>query len=78
MTLQSLMKEGEFETICKEIYPPEIKLKKENIDYSEGSLLDLGIKINIQLYDKRDDFLFSIIMSHLTRALLGNFGKMTF
>ena len=70
MTLQPLMKGGEFETICKEIYIPGIKLKKENIYYSPGSFLDLGIKINIQLYHKRDDFSFSIIMSHLTSNIL--------
>lgn len=70
MTLQPLMKGGEFETICKEIYIPGIKLKKENIYYSLGSFLDLGIKINIQLYHKRDDFSFSFIMSHLTSNIL--------
>ena len=55
--------------------PPFIYIhwtQKENIDYSVGSFLDLGIKIvpekfNSRLYDKRDDFLFSIVrMQHLT------------
>ena len=58
--------EEEFETSCKKIYPPELELQKENIDCSEGSSLDLGIKtlhkkFTIQLYDKIDDFPFSIV-----------------
>ena len=36
---------GEFKRSNKKIYPREPELKKENIDYSEGSLFDLGIKI---------------------------------
>ena len=49
-----------------------IELKKEDIDYSVGSFLDLRIKIvpekfNSRLYDKRVDFLFLIVrMQHLT------------
>ena len=60
------------EKSCKEIYPLELKLKKKNIGYSKGSSLDLGIQIennkfNIQVYDKRDVFSFSIIrISYLT------------
>ena len=44
---------------------------KENIGYSEGPVLGLGTrikhwKVNIQLYNKSDDFLFSIVkMSYL-------------
>ena len=51
----------EFERSCE-----EVNLKKENLGFFDGSFLHLGIKIkhgkiNIQLYDKRDDFLYSIV-----------------
>ena len=36
---------GEFERRSKEIYPLELELKKENGINTEGSFLDLGIKI---------------------------------
>ena len=36
---------GEFERCYSEIYPPELELKKENIGYSEGTFLDLMIRI---------------------------------
>ena len=39
---------GDLERSCKEIYPPELELKKENTDYSQGSFLDLGIKLSIK------------------------------
>ena len=35
----------EFEKSCKEIYPPELELKKENVGYSEGSFLNFRGKI---------------------------------
>ena len=47
---------GEFERSSKQIYPPEPELKKENVGCSEGSFLDLAIKIE----HKKDDFSFSI------------------
>ena len=48
---------GEFEQSFKEIYRPELVLKKENLINNEGSLLDLLIKVqnnqfSIQLYSK--------------------------
>lgn len=48
------------------IYPPELELKKENINESEATFLDLHIKIQNNeyhtcLYDKRDDFGFDIV-----------------
>ena len=56
----------EFERNFLEIYPPELQLKKENIDHHNASFLDLDISIcqnqfNLQLYDKRDSFPFSIV-----------------
>ena len=50
----------------KGIYPPELDLNKKNDINREGSILDLGIKIrddrfSISLYDKQDDFPFSIV-----------------
>ena len=57
---------NEFENCYKEIYPPELELKKENVGYTSGSFLDLMIciennKFNTNLYDKRDDFPFSVV-----------------
>ena len=57
---------GEFENSFHEIYPPELELKKENIGNTEGSFLDLFLEIednkfSMNLYDKRDDFPFSIV-----------------
>ena len=55
-----------FEGSYKEIYPPELELKKENSGVTEGSFLDHVIKIegnrfSINLFDKRDAFPFSIV-----------------
>ena len=57
---------GEFERSFKEIYPPELELKRENAESSAGSFLDLLITIKnnkfcIQLFDKRDEFPFCIV-----------------
>ena len=57
--------DGEFEKCFKEIYPPELELKKEHSGDSV-SFLDLGIAIKgrsfqTSLYDKRDSFPFSIV-----------------
>ena len=56
---------GEFENNIINIYPKELELKKENIGYEHATFLDLDITINnkqfsLKLYDKRDDFNFSI------------------
>ena len=66
--------------MSKEIYSPELELKKENTYYSEASFLDLGVtivhkKFNIQHYDKRDDFVFSTVT---TLYLLITFPQMFF
>ena len=69
--LTALNDGGEFERSFREIYPPELELKKENIDNTNGSFLYLTIKIKnnrfaTSLYDKRDGFPFSIVrMPHL-------------
>ena len=57
---------GQFENSYKDIYPPELELKKENIEYHNASFLDLDINIidkrfQLKLYDKRDAFPFSIV-----------------
>ena len=57
---------GEFERSFKEIYPPELTLKKENIIDTEGTFYDLDIVVkdgifDHKLYDKRDAFNFSIV-----------------
>ena len=57
---------GEFEKCLHEIYPPELHLKKENRDNTHATFLDLDLTINnriisTKLFDKRDDFRFSIV-----------------
>ena len=57
---------GEFEQHIPEIYPAELILNRENETDSEASFLDLYIKIvnnkfTFSLYDKRDDFPFTIV-----------------
>ena len=57
---------GQFEKYYKEIYPPELQLKKENAINSECSFLDIDITIKGQvfetkLFDKRESFNFSIV-----------------
>ena len=64
--LAAINDSGEFEKIFREIYPPELELKRENISSTEASFLDLHIKIDnnkfaLSLYDKRDNFPFSIV-----------------
>ena len=64
--LGAINDQGEFEIHFKEIYPPEMELKKENNGSLEASFLDLSISIssgvfNSKLYDKRDNFPFAII-----------------
>ena len=49
-----------------EIYPPEVKLKKENVNNNEATFLDLHVCLNERqiitcLYDKRDSFPFAIV-----------------
>ena len=57
---------GEFERSFREIYPPELSLKKENEIDAEGTFYDLDIivkdgKFDHKLYDKRNAFNFSIV-----------------
>ena len=64
--LNALNDGGEFEKIHSEIYPPELVLKKENSDNNHATFLDLDITIvdgrfETKLFDKRDDFPFSIV-----------------
>ena len=55
-----------FQNNIKNIYPPELELKKESASKSEATFLDLSKKIENSkfftcLYDKRDDFNFHIV-----------------
>ena len=57
--------DGEFERSFREIYPPELDLNKEHFG-DKVSFLDLLIskenrQLNMKLFDKRDDFPFSIV-----------------
>ena len=57
---------GHFEKNIEKIYPPELHLKKENVESTSASFLDLKIKIEnskftTSLYDKRDNFNFDIV-----------------
>ena len=59
---------NEFEKHYREIYPPELELKKENVTNIQTSFLELDIQLSnhsfsTKLYDKRDAFGFHI--SHL-------------
>ena len=56
--LNSLNDGGEFVTNYSNIYPEELKLRKENTDKNQASFLDLNIKIkdgkfHFGLFDKR-------------------------
>ena len=56
---------NEFEKHYREIYPPELELKKENITNIQTSFLELDIQLSnhsfsTKLYDKRDAFGFHI------------------
>ena len=58
--------DGEFEKSFREIYPPEMELKRENSKDDAASYLDLGLEVKAKqissnLYDKRDAFNFSIV-----------------
>ena len=58
---------GLFENNYMDIYPEELELKKENKEDRDATFLDLNIHINdknnfnISLFDKRDEFPFSIV-----------------
>ena len=62
----------------KNVYPSDVKLKKENILTSDASFLELSIiignkKFKTQLYDKRDASLFSFgCMPHLDSNIQEN------
>ena len=63
--LNAMNDSGKFEEHFKEIYPPELELKKEHGN-SSASFLDLDIEIEnnkftTKLYDKRDAFSFKIV-----------------
>ena len=56
----------EFEKHIPDIYPTELQLNKANIPGKETSFLDLNIEVigsdvHTSVYDKRDDFGFSIV-----------------
>ena len=64
----------DLERSFKEIYPPELSLKKENIINTEGTFYDLDIavkngKFDLKLYDKRDAFNFSIFRFPLKKVI---------
>ena len=64
--LCDLNNDGLMEQHWKDIYPPELILKKENVNNQETTFLDLDIKIkdkqfHVKLYDKRDAFNFNIV-----------------
>jgi len=64
--LIALNDDGEFSKSFREIYPPEMELKRENREDNAASYLDLGLEIedkqmSSNLYDKRNAFNFSIV-----------------
>ena len=63
--LNAMNDNGLFEKYYKDIYPPELELKKEHGD-DNASFLDLDIALvdqqfNVKLFDKRDAFPFHIV-----------------
>ena len=63
---------GEFERSFREIYPPELELKKEHSG-DVVSFLDLSIrkedrKFSFGLYDKRDGFPFAIVRMPFSKS----------
>ena len=59
--LLSLNEDSTFEKHCKDIYPTELELKKENNNYSCASFLDIYIYIengefHTKLFDKADNY----------------------
>ena len=57
---------GEFERNYKNIYPPELALKKENVNNDSASFLDFQLSIvnrniSTQLFDKRNSYTFKIV-----------------
>ena len=64
--LSAINDNGEFEKNCRDIYPEELELGKENQSNTEATFLDLNIRITnnqflVGLFDKRDNFPFSIV-----------------
>jgi len=64
--LNAVNNDNIFENNIPNIYPPELELKKENTGYLSATFLDIEItivdnKFSLKLYDKRDDFGFSIV-----------------
>ena len=52
------------------IYPTELQLSKANASDTEAPFLDLNLSItngivSSKVYDKRDDFNFEIVISHI-------------
>ena len=64
--LIALNDNDEFLEACKEIYPDELVVNKENVGNSSASYLNLWVSIggdlyDYKLFDKRDDFAFDIV-----------------
>ena len=64
--LGSFNSDGNFQKVTKDIYPPCLKLNKENESDNDATLLDINIKVRNQqfetkLFDKRDAFGFTIV-----------------
>ena len=55
-----------FEGTVKQMYPPELQLKKANNTDTEAPFLDLHLSIankfvSSKIYDKRDEFYFDLV-----------------
>ena len=64
--LISINGKGAIRNYLSEIYPPGLQPGKENVDDDKATFLELNIKISedkflTSVYDKRDDFPFSIV-----------------
>jgi hypothetical protein len=51
----------QFHSCVNSIYPSELEIKDTTESSTSGSYIDAGGKLTTQLYDKRDDFSFTIV-----------------
>ena len=64
--ISSINSDGLFQQVYTDIYPASLTLNKENVGDQQANVLDLNINIEggrfeVKLFDKRDDFPFSIV-----------------
>ena len=71
--ITSINSDGYFEKYYSSIYPDTLELKKENTGDQVANVLDLHLeiisdKMDIKLYDKRDDFKFNVCIGQFLNS----------